>query len=47
MKNKVKTVVVLVAILIVPCLLFYLMQRHDKREDCESAEALDLLVKTI
>ena len=47
MKNKVKTVVVLVAILIVPCLLFYLMQRHDKREDCESAKAFDLLVKTI
>ncbi len=47
MKNKVKTVVVLVAILMVPCLLFYLMQRHDKREDCESAKAFDLLVKTI
>ena len=47
MRNKVKTVVVLVAILIVPCLLFYMMQRHDKREDCESAKALDLLVKTI
>ena len=47
MKNKVKTGVVLVAILIVPCLLFYMMQRHDKREDCESAKAFDLLVKTI
>ena len=47
MKNKVKTVVVLVAILIVPCLLFYMMQRHDKREGCESAKAFDLLVKTI
>ena len=47
MKNKVKTWVVLVAILMVPCLLFYLMQRHDKREDCESAKAFDLLVKTI
>ena len=31
----------------VPCLLFYLMQRHVKREDCESAKAFDLLVKTI
>ena len=33
--------------LMVPCLLFYLMQRHDKHEDCESAKAFDLLVKTI
>ena len=47
MKNKVKTVVVLVAILIVPCLLFYMMLRHDKRECCESDKAFDLLVKTI
>ena len=47
MKNKVKTVVVLVAILMVPCLLFYMIQRHDKREGCESAKAFDLLVKTI
>ena len=47
MKNKVKTGVVLVAILMVPCLLFYMMQRHDKREGCESAKAFDLLVKTI
>ena len=47
MKNKVKTVVVFVAILIVPCLLFYMMQRHNKREGCESAKAFDLLVKTI
>lgn len=47
MKNKVKTAVVLVALLMVPCLLFYLMQRHDKHEDCESAKAFDLLVKTI
>ncbi len=47
MKNKVKTVVVFVAILIVPCLLFYMMLRHDKHEDCESAKAFDLLVKTI
>ena len=47
MRNKVKTLAVSVAILTVPCLLFYLMQRHDKREDCESAKALDLLVKTI
>lgn len=31
----------------VPCLLFYMMQRHDKREGCESAKAFDLLVKTI
>ena len=47
MKNKVKTVVVFVAILIVPCLLFYMMLRHDKREGCESDKAFDLLVKTI
>ena len=47
MKNKVKTVVVFVAILIVPCLLFYMMLRHDKRECCESDKAFDLLVKTI
>lgn len=47
MKNKVKNVAVSVAILMVPCLLFYLMQRHDKREDCESAKTFDLLVKTI
>ncbi len=47
MKNKVKTAVVLVAMLMVPCLLFYLLQRHDKHEDCESAKAFDLLVKTI
>ena len=47
MRNKVKTLAVSVAILTVPCLLFYLMQRHDKREDCESAKAFDLLVKTI
>ena len=47
MKNKVKTEAVSVAILMVPCLLLYLMQRHDKREDCESAKAFDLLVKTI
>ena len=47
MKNKVKTAVVFVAILIVPCLLFYMMQRHDKREGCESDKAFDLLVKTI
>ena len=47
MKNKVKTVAVSVAIMMVPCLLLYLMQRHDKREDCESAKAFDLLVKTI
>ena len=47
MKNKVKTVVVFVAILIVPCLLFYMMLRHDKREGCESDQAFDLLVKTI
>ena len=47
MKNKVKTGVVLVAILIVPCLLFYMMLRHDKRECCESDKAFDLLVKTI
>ncbi len=33
--------------LMVPCLLFYLMQRHDKREGCESDKAFDLLVKTI
>ena len=33
--------------LMVPCLLYYLMQRHDKHEDCESAKAFDLLVKTI
>ena len=47
MKNKVKTMVVFVAILIVPCLLFYMMLRHDKREGCESDKAFDLLVKTI
>lgn len=47
MRNKIKTAVVLVAMLMVPCLLFYLMQRHDKHEDCESAKAFDLLVKTI
>ena len=47
MKNKVKTVVVFVVILIVPCLLFYMMLRHDKREGCESDKAFDLLVKTI
>ena len=47
MRNKVKTLAVSVAILTVPCLLFYLMQRHDKHEDCESAKAFDLLVKTI
>ena len=47
MKNKVKTVVVFVAILIVPCLLFYMMLRHDKLEGCESDKAFDLLVKTI
>ena len=47
MKNKVKTLVVFVAILIVPCLLFYMMLRHDKREGCESDKAFDLLVKTI
>ena len=47
MKNKVKTVVVFVAILIVPCLLFYMMLRHDKREGCESDKAFDLLVKNI
>lgn len=47
MKNKVKTLVVFVAILIVPCLLFYMMLRHDKRECCESDKAFDLLVKTI
>ena len=47
MKNKVKTVVVFVALLIVPCLLFYMMLRHDKREGCESDKAFDLLVKTI
>ena len=47
MKNKVKTAVVFVAILIVPCLLFYMMLRHDKREGCESDKAFDLLVKTI
>lgn len=47
MKNKAKTVVVFVAILIVPCLLFYMMLRHDKREGCESDKAFDLLVKTI
>lgn len=47
MKSKVKTVVVFVAILIVPCLLFYMMLRHDKREGCESDKAFDLLVKTI
>lgn len=47
MRNKIKTAVVLVAMLMVPCLLFYLMQRHDKREGCESDKAFDLLVKTI
>lgn len=47
MRNKIKTVVVFVAILIVPCLLFYMMLRHDKREGCESDKAFDLLVKTI
>ena len=47
MRNKIKTAVVLVAMLMVPCLLFYQMQRHDKHEDCESAKAFDLLVKTI
>ncbi|MBR5352496.1 MAG: hypothetical protein IK126_02195 [Bacteroidales bacterium] len=35
------------AIIIVPCLLFYMMLRHDKREGCESDKAFDLLVKTI
>lgn len=39
--------VVFVAIIIVPCLLFYMMLRHDKREGCESDKAFDLLVKTI
>lgn len=47
MKNKVRRLAEVVLVMSLPCLLVFLMQRHNKHEGQETAKAFDQLVKTL
>lgn len=47
MKNKVGRLAAVVLVLLLPCLLVFLMQRHNKREGHESDKAFDQLVRNL
>lgn len=47
MRNKVKSIVLTVAILLVPCLLVLLMERHSSHEEYESGKEFDSLRETV
>ncbi|MBO4599798.1 MAG: hypothetical protein J5641_03565 [Bacteroidales bacterium] len=47
MRSKVGSVIVSVAVLLVPCLLFMLMERHNKHEEHESDKEFDQLLEKV
>ena len=47
MRSKVGSVIVFVAVLLVPCLLFMLMERHNKHEEHESDKEFDQLLEKV